>query len=254
MNLSPTSTRRDGPLDLMYEVHHLLIFSHGHRYFVLFVDDYSKFTQLFPISRKYEVVDVFLRFQKFVDFNLIVNLSLISLIGVVNIERSLLIFINEALLIILHVHILMSKMILLSIKYVMSLKRVSLCLLMPPYLIVFETMVFLINCLPSPVLKNKSLFEILFKTILDYKFLKVFRCAAYPFNRPYNKHNSYHVILNQSFYIRVVISLMIRWQLFYRITKDIFKILLLLFRGYLMTISIWVHCDKYDDYHLKISL
>ena len=37
----------------------------------MFVDDYSKFTWLFPISQKYEVVDVFLHFQKFVDINLI---------------------------------------------------------------------------------------------------------------------------------------------------------------------------------------
>ena len=59
----------------------------------------------------------------------------------------------------------------------------------------FETTVFLINRLPSPVLKDKSPFDILLKPIPDYKFLEVFGCATYSFIHPYVKHKfAYHSI------------------------------------------------------------
>jgi hypothetical protein len=52
----------------------------------------------------------------------------------------------------------------------------------------FTTTCFLINRLPSPVIHNKSLFEILFHQLPDYNFLKVFGCACWPHLRPYNTH------------------------------------------------------------------
>ena len=58
----------------------------------------------------------------------------------------------------------------------------------------FETMLFLIIRLPFPVFRDKSPFEVLFKTVPSYKFLKVFGCATYSFIRPHNKHKL-HIIL-----------------------------------------------------------
>lgn len=53
----------------------------------------------------------------------------------------------------------------------------------------FETAVFLINRLPTPVLGNVSPHFVLFRSLPDYSFLRVFRCLCFPYLRPYNKHN-----------------------------------------------------------------
>ena len=52
----------------------------------------------------------------------------------------------------------------------------------------FLTTTYLINRLPTPVLANKSPFFLLNFQFLDYKFLKSFGCACFPFLRPYNSH------------------------------------------------------------------
>uniref|UniRef100_A0A2N9HK34 Integrase catalytic domain-containing protein n=1 Tax=Fagus sylvatica TaxID=28930 RepID=A0A2N9HK34_FAGSY len=52
----------------------------------------------------------------------------------------------------------------------------------------FLTSAYLINCLPSPVTKNKSPLEILYHKTPDYNFLKTFGYACWPHLRPYNTH------------------------------------------------------------------
>jgi hypothetical protein len=48
------------------------------------------------------------------------------------------------------------------------------------------TSCYLIKRLPTPLLKNQSPFQTLFKRTLDYTFLKIFGCACFPNLRPYN--------------------------------------------------------------------
>jgi hypothetical protein len=50
----------------------------------------------------------------------------------------------------------------------------------------FEIATYLINRLPSKVTKQKSPCECLFHIPPDYKFLKIFGCECWPFPRPYN--------------------------------------------------------------------
>jgi len=52
----------------------------------------------------------------------------------------------------------------------------------------FVTASFLINRLPTTVLKNMSPVEKIFHCPPNYKFLRVFECACWPHLRPYNKH------------------------------------------------------------------
>lgn len=52
----------------------------------------------------------------------------------------------------------------------------------------FSTTVYLTNRLITPVLQNKSPYQILYNRVPDYLFLKAFGCLCYPFLRPYNKH------------------------------------------------------------------
>lgn len=52
----------------------------------------------------------------------------------------------------------------------------------------FACATFVINRLPTPVLKMKSPFEVLFHRTPDYNLFKSFGCRCYPYLRPYNRH------------------------------------------------------------------
>ncbi|GKB50910.1 retrovirus-related pol polyprotein from transposon TNT 1-94 [Tanacetum coccineum] len=52
----------------------------------------------------------------------------------------------------------------------------------------FDTVVYLINRMPSRKSTNKSPFEHIFKRSPDYSFLRVFGCLCFPYLRPYNRH------------------------------------------------------------------
>ena len=52
----------------------------------------------------------------------------------------------------------------------------------------FQTATNIINRLPTPVLSQKSPFEILYNRLPDYNFMRVFGCACWPNLRPYNKN------------------------------------------------------------------
>ena len=51
----------------------------------------------------------------------------------------------------------------------------------------FDYATYLLNRLPTPVLKHLSPFESLYGHKPDYAFLKVFGCACFPYLQPYNK-------------------------------------------------------------------
>ena len=60
---------------------------------------------------------------------------------------------------------------------------------------VFYTAVYLTNRLPTPVLENKSPFEMLNSRKPDYKSIKMFGAACCPCLRPYQTHKfQYHSI------------------------------------------------------------
>ena len=52
----------------------------------------------------------------------------------------------------------------------------------------FNTSTYLINRLPTPILKQNNPYTKLFNVAPDYTFLRVFGCACYPLLRPYNSH------------------------------------------------------------------
>lgn len=52
----------------------------------------------------------------------------------------------------------------------------------------FQTACYLINRLPTPLLKNSTPYEKLFHTTLGYSLLRVFGCACWPNLWPYNSH------------------------------------------------------------------
>jgi hypothetical protein len=167
--------------------------NNGNRYYVCFIDDFSKFIWLFPFSAKSDVYNIFLKFQVFVEryFNTKIksiqsdwggeyrNLNkFFSSLGILHrlscphthqqngsVERK-------------HRHIVETGLTLLANASV-------------PFSYwddAFLTSTYLINCLPSPVTHNKSPLEILYHKVPDYNFLKTFGCACWPHLLPYNTH------------------------------------------------------------------
>ncbi len=61
---------------------------------------------------------------------------------------------------------------------------------MPPkyWVEAFNTVFFLINCLPTKVLAYLSPYKKLYKRSLDYTILRTFGCACFPYLRPYNRN------------------------------------------------------------------
>ena len=52
----------------------------------------------------------------------------------------------------------------------------------------FVSTTYLLNRLPTMVMKNLSPFEALYGQKPDYNFLRVFGCACFPYLQPYNGH------------------------------------------------------------------
>jgi hypothetical protein len=160
---------------------------------VSFIDAYSRYTWVFPIQAKSDVMPTFLQFQAMAER--LLNSKIISVQsdwggaycnlhtyfqthGITHriscphthqqqgcVERK-------------HRHLIDTTLALLAKSHLPQKFWDEACL----------TSCYLINRLPTPLLQNKSPFEKLFNQIPNYKFLKVFGCACFPNLRPYNSH------------------------------------------------------------------
>jgi len=153
------------------------------------VDNFSKYTWLFPLATKSEVCATFLRFKQLVETFFITKIrsvqsdnggefhplqTALNSMGVSyrlsyphthhqmgTVERK-------------HRHIVKTGLSLLATASV------------PFTFTAFETATYLINQLPSEVTKKKSPYECLFHLNPDYKYLKIFGCECWLFLRPYH--------------------------------------------------------------------
>jgi hypothetical protein len=193
---SLSSTHVNHPLELIYTDvwGPAPVFSrNGNKFYVSFLDAYSRYTWLFPISHKSDVCSIFLQFQKYVErfFNSKIKIiqsnwggeyhSLNKILTKLGISHRLSCphtHQQNAAVERKHRHIVETGLALLSHAHV-------------PFEYwdqAFQTACYLINCMPTPLLKNSSPYEILFQTSLDYKLLHIFRCACWPNLRPYDSH------------------------------------------------------------------
>jgi hypothetical protein len=142
------------------------------------MDDFSRYSWLFPIMRKSDAYDIFVKFPSYVErfFNTKIKCVQSGWGGNTHklscpythqqngaIERK-------------HRHIVGIGLALLSHASVPIRFWED----------AFVTACYLINRMPTNILQNKSSFEIIFKIQPDYKFLKVFGSAYWPNLRPYN--------------------------------------------------------------------
>jgi hypothetical protein len=165
----------------------------GYKYYVSFLDSFSRYTWLYPMHKKSDAFNIFLKFQLYVErfFNAKIksvqsdwggeyrsiskffeNCGIVHRVSCPHthqqngsIERK-------------HRHVVESGLALLSHAHT-PLRFWDDA---------FQSACYLINRLPTSVLQFQSPYEKLFNTSPDYLFLKTFGCSCWPNLRPYNTH------------------------------------------------------------------
>lgn len=163
------------------------------RYYVLFVDQFSKYMWLFTLKSKNETVEVFQNLHPLLErrFNTKIQSfytdgggefqslqSYLKTHGIEHLVSSPYTPQRVALVERRHRHVIETARTLLH--------QASL----PSYFWSFacQQAVYLINRLTTPNLQNKSPFEIIFQTMPKYDSIKVFGCLCYPWLKPYAKN------------------------------------------------------------------
>jgi hypothetical protein len=185
------------PLELVHsDVWTSPIFSiSGCKYYVIFVDDFSRYSWLFPLQQKSDVLPCFIKFKCLMENLLSCKIKQIQTDGggeyTIHPFKQFLAThgihhritcphtsqqngIAERK----HRHVIETGLALLAQSHLPPKFWVEACL----------TAVYLINRMPSHTLQNLTLYTNLFKAEPSYSELRVFGCACYPLLRPYNKH------------------------------------------------------------------
>uniref|UniRef100_A0A2N9GKR4 Integrase catalytic domain-containing protein n=1 Tax=Fagus sylvatica TaxID=28930 RepID=A0A2N9GKR4_FAGSY len=167
----------------------------GTRYYVSFIDDFTRFTWFFPLKYKSQVLESFKHFKSTMENILDYKLKILrsdcggeysksefqsfcSSNGILHQFSCPHTFQQNGIVERKHRHIVDMALTLIS--------QSSLPLNF--WLYAFSTAVFLINRLPSVSRQLMSPWECLFGSTPDYKSFRVFGCTCYPLLRSYSKH------------------------------------------------------------------
>ena len=176
----------------------LVLSSQGYRYYVSFVDDFTRFTWIFPLKTKSETLPIFKIFKTQIEKQL--NRSIKCLQSDWGGEfRSFVPYLHKECILLKHscpsTH---NQNGTVEMKH-RHITELGLILLAQATLPIkfwwdsFHTATYIINRLPTNVLSMKSPYEAIFHLKPYYKFLKTFGCSCFPFLRDYNKHKfSFH--------------------------------------------------------------
>lgn len=196
MPFSNSSSSASFPLDLIHSDvwgPAPQLASNKYRYYVSFIDDFSKFTWLFPMSSKNEVYTIFLRFKTQIEKFFKRHIKVVQSDWGGEYRKLSNFFAQEGIVHHLscpHTHEQNST----AERKHRHIVEMGLTLLAHAPLPLtfwdhaFAIAVYTINRIPTPSLNNVSPYEKLFKQIPDYHFLKTLGCACFPFFRPYNSH------------------------------------------------------------------
>ncbi|KAJ0880618.1 putative RNA-directed DNA polymerase [Helianthus annuus] len=160
----------------------------GYRYFITFIDDFSHFTWIYPLSHRPQAIDSFRHFKPFVENLFSYTIKNLQCDGAPELVRGHMAkYLSDA-----------------GIAYRIAcpytpqqngvaerknrhLSETARALLYHArfpqrfWYDAYATAAFLINRLPTPILHNSSPYEILFGTRPDYSLLHTFGCLCYPF-------------------------------------------------------------------------
>jgi hypothetical protein len=170
-----------------------LLSNNGARYYVIFVDHFSKFTWFYPITCKSDVFSIFPKFQAYVERLFDRKIKSIQTDGGGEFQKLRHLFASHGInhrITCPHTHQ-QNGSVERKHRHIveMGLTLMAHCSAPLTYWAeAFQTACYLINRLPTPVLNNTSPFQKLFNLRPNYNFMRVFGCACWPHLRPYNKH------------------------------------------------------------------
>lgn len=161
--------------------------SSGHRYYILFLDDFSKYLWTFPIGQKSDVYDVFLAFNAHISTHFERNIKTVQCDN----GRE---FDNGPFWEFCKTHGMSFRLSCPHIssqngtaeRKIRTINNISRTLLahasLPPsfWHHALHMATYLLNVLPSKLLGNKSPLEVLYKWVPSYSHLRVFGCLCYP--------------------------------------------------------------------------
>jgi transposase InsO family protein len=167
----------------------------GHRYYVIFVDDFSRFTWFFPLKHKSQVLTSFQHFKNTMENHLGTSIKTLrtdcggeyanndfhnfcSISGIIHQFTCPHTSQQNGVAKCKHCHIVDMSLSL------MSQSSLPFCY----WSYAFSTAIFLINRLPSLHHGSSSPWETLFAKSPNYSLFKCFGCACFPLLRPYTKH------------------------------------------------------------------
>ncbi|KAL5735558.1 hypothetical protein ACOSP7_030027 [Xanthoceras sorbifolium] len=164
----------------------------GFRYYIAFVDAFTRFTWMFPLKLKSDALGVFITFQKYVELQLGKMIKYLQ----TDMGREFLPFVpflskqgvkvrfscaythaQNGVVERKHRHLVETRLTLLAHA------RMPLTF----WLEAFTTACFLVNNMPTALLQFKSPFEVLHKEAPNYNFLHTFGCSVFPYLRDYSK-------------------------------------------------------------------
>jgi hypothetical protein len=163
----------------------------NNHFYLSVVDDFCKYTWLFPLATKSEVCATFLRFKQLVEtfFNTKIKFVQSDNGGeFLPLQKSLNSMGVSYRLSCPHTHHQMGT-VERKHRHVVETGLSLLATASVPFTFwdtAFEIATYLINRLPSKVTNKRSPYECLFHSIPNYKYLKIFGCECWPFLRPYN--------------------------------------------------------------------
>ncbi|KAL5544306.1 hypothetical protein UlMin_008090 [Ulmus minor] len=167
--------------------------TNGARYFILFVDDHTRFTWFFPLQTKDHALPTFKQFKTLVENQFETKIKCLQSNNGGEFRSFLTFLTNHGIAHRFscpytssqngrverkHRHVVETGLALLA--------HASMPLKFWQY--AFQAAIFLINRMPTKVLKFASPYSLLYKKQPDYKSFLIFGCLCYPFIRPYNSH------------------------------------------------------------------
>ncbi|WZZ30847.1 hypothetical protein YC2023_014248 [Brassica napus] len=165
----------------------------NYKYYVVFIDHYSRYTWLYPLKLKSQVKEVFIAYKALVENKFQTSIgtlfsdnggeyialrSFLSTHGITHLTSPPHTPQHNGLSERKHRHIVETGLTLLSTASIPK----------KYWTFAFSTAVYLINRLLTPTLSMKSPFQILFGVAPNYEKLRVFGCLCFPWLRPYNAH------------------------------------------------------------------
>ena len=196
LHFNYVQTTSTAPLQLLYAdlwgPSHV-VSSQGYTYYMSILDDFSRFTWIFPLSAESDALPVFVSFKIFIEKHLQRSIKIVqtdwggefrSFFSLLN--NSGIHFRHPCP----HIHHQNGR---IERKHG-HIVDIGLTLLAQAHLPLkfwwdaFHTAVFFINRLPTPTLHNISPYQKRFHQTPDYSILRIFGCACFPYLRPYNRH------------------------------------------------------------------